>query len=94
MRAVLATVILAAACAAVACAKTTTTALTPEGAHVRVSDSSVVGSCEYLGDFVGGASGTSRGVGGGWWEANQVRNLAAERAPQTWCSTRRRGAIS
>ncbi len=77
---ILATVTLTAALGLLlACAKTSTTALTPEGAHVRVSDSGVVGSCEYLGDFVGGGGlGIKPGVGG-WWEANQVRNLAAER---------------
>jgi hypothetical protein len=79
MRVALASVILAAGCTVVACAKPRTTALSPEGAHVRVSDNSAVGGCEYVGDFVGGGGfGIKPGIGG-WWEANQVRNFAAER---------------
>jgi hypothetical protein len=60
-----------------ACAKTTPTALTPEGSRVRVSESIRVEGCEYRGDFVGWA----RGSGKGPWTPlaeNRARNLASE----------------
>jgi hypothetical protein len=68
---------LAVACAfTLACAKTTPSALTPEGARVRVSDASGVEGCESIGDF----SATQPGARPLPipWGSGQIRNLAAK----------------
>lgn len=60
-----------------ACAKATPMALSSEGARVRVSDSTAVNGCKYVGDFIGGTGARPNATGP--WEPNQVRNLVAQR---------------
>ncbi len=71
--------LVAASAAIPACATTTPTALTPEGARVHVADANAdanrLSACECVGDFSGSYS--SRGHAA-LYQTDQVRNAAAK----------------
>jgi hypothetical protein len=70
-------VAIAVSSALLGCAKTTPTALMPEGARVRVSEVATVDGCAYVGDFIASSAPESNRPTPSYLESNQVRNLAA-----------------